>query len=91
MTSIKIIGIIIAALGGSGGVYAAGEHFGFRPAYLMELREVQVGQEQIAANVGWITLDNFKRWLAAGNKAQPRQCAAMKALAKRLGALPPRC
>jgi len=87
----KLLGIILASLGGTGGVYAAGDHFGFRPAYISEVREVTVKLDVVASSVGWLDLDNFKKWLAAGNRPTPATCAKYKALAKRLGASPPNC
>jgi hypothetical protein len=91
MTPLKLIAIIIASLGGTGGVYATADHFGFRPAYIMEVREVKQGLTQIAVNVDWVRLENYERLLDRGGKLSRRECAEYRKIAKRLGVTPKAC
>ena len=76
---------IFLACGGVATLYAAGEQFGFRPAYLAEVRDVRADLDQVAVNVDWVRLENYERLLARGVKLSQRDCAEYLKLARRLG------
>lgn len=90
MSIVKIIGLILAGTGG-GGLYAAGEHFGFRPAYLMEVRENKAHIQTVANTLDWLKLENYEKRIDRGVNLTRKECADYRNVAKRLGVEPKDC
>lgn len=80
-----------ALLGGTGGVYAAGDHFGFRPAYIAEVREVRADMDQLASRLDWVRLENYESRLKRGQKLTRQECSDYRNIAKRLNITPMGC
>lgn len=83
------IGIVTGGFVILGAAYTVGDKYGFRPAVVQEVREV----EQLAAansrELLWLQLSHFER-IKARRPLTRRECARYLAIAKRLG-VPARC
>ncbi len=71
--------------------WAAGDYFGFRPAFKLEVTEVKKDVEELAGNVNWIRLDNYERRIKRGQALGRRECAKYYALCRQLKVRPLPC
>lgn len=88
---LKIGAVALGMFGGVGGVWAAGEHFGFRPAFKLEVDTIQSEIQVVAKSVEWLRLENFERRIDRGQKLTRRECGEYRSLAKRLNVDPKKC
>ena len=65
--------------------WAAGDQWGFRPAFKAEVATVSESVEVVARSVDWLKLENFERRLERGQRLTRRECAEYRRLAERLG------
>ncbi len=73
----------------AGGAYAFGDRFGFRPALISEVRDVEQMAAANSRQLLWLQLDNFER-VKKRRRLTRKECARYLAIARQLG-VPAKC
>ncbi len=90
LSQVKTIYAVVAvAAVVSGGAWAFGDTFGFRPALKFEVDEVRALAVAGATKLQWLEWENLDR-LKSRRRLTPKECAKYLALGKQIG-VPSKC